>query len=227
MNGPSWKAYTQPLRRCLDGEFDGASDEEKERAVEDLIRMCSSAAGAIVVQPIPVVDAFLLPPIHLRMVQGIGRIHGYLLDKKGCRQVVRPLGGRLFRMNAAIAGAKLVPLVPLIGDIIAISIAYALTSAIGELSDRYFRTGRTMLPADVRTAFDSIYRETYEKAYRRSRSEMKAIWRSMTVRRPIEAEGVAEGRPPSDPTERGIGDQPIVNPPRSEVPRGGAPRAAW
>jgi uncharacterized protein (DUF697 family) len=186
LHGAWWGAYTQTWKRSIDGAFDGASTQEKARAVQDLIRACSSAATLVTLQPVPGLDYALITPIQHRMVEGIGRIHECRVDKNARREIFKTFRGKLIALNATSAGAKLVPFVPFVGDLIALSVAYALTAAIGELSDRYFSSGRTMSAADMTANFNVIYAERYERAYQQTRSEMKAIWRSPEVRRQLD-----------------------------------------
>ncbi len=55
-----------------------------------------------------------------------------------------------------MAAAKLIPLA---GWLISVSMAYALTYAIGEVSDHYFGHGRGMDSAELKELFKRVYKE--------------------------------------------------------------------
>ena len=148
--------YKQTLQRILDGYYDDASPEEREEAVRDVIQVCSVSAGAVTFQPIPLLDAALITPIQIAMVQAIGRIHGYQLDRKAIIEILSTFGASLVAQNAIMAAAKLVPI---LGWLVSISVAYALTYAIGEVSDHYFANGRGVPADDLRTMFKKVYKE--------------------------------------------------------------------
>jgi uncharacterized protein (DUF697 family) len=204
--GLRWNAYNQALKRSLDGEFDGADERHKASAIEDVIRCSSSAAALIILQPFPVIDAALIAPVQHRMVEAIGRIHGYQVDRTTRDRIFKAFRGKLITLNAAIAGAKLVPFVPFVGDLFAMSVAYALTSTIGELSDRYFRSRFTMTPSCMTACFNAIYKEQYERTYKKRRNELKALWRTPGIRRQVAElkKERREGRLTDDETERRI-----------------------
>lgn len=147
--------YQQTLKRILDGYYDDATAEEREQAVRDVVQVCSVAAGAVTFQPIPLLDAALITPIQIAMVQAIGRVHGYQLDRKSVIEILSTFGASLIAQNAVIAAAKLVPI---LGWLVSISVAYALTYAIGEVSDHYFENGRGVPADDLRTMFKKVYK---------------------------------------------------------------------
>ena len=155
--------YADTLGRVMTGDFADATSEEKTQHVRELVQVCSIAAGAVAVQPIPLLDIALLAPIQIAMVQGIGRIHGHDLDRKSVLEILSTFGASLVTQSVIMAAAKLVPF---FGWAAALSMAYALTYAVGEVSDHYFRTGRGV-------SQDSL-REMFDKAYRRARSEKEA-----------------------------------------------------
>ncbi len=185
-----WNTYLETLKRTLDGEFDGASEERKARAVEDVIRTSSAAASVVALQPFPFVDSALVLPIQRRMVEGVERIHRSTPGRDHdhvASEIFKPLRRDFLGPHLAMAGGKLIPIVPFIGDLITVSVAYALTCAIGELSDRYFRAERVMAPSEMRCAFNLMYRETFERTYKNKRNELLAVFRrNPEVRRQIE-----------------------------------------
>ena len=62
-----------------------------------------------------------------------------------------------------MAAAKFIPF---FGWVVTISMAYALTWAIGEVSNRYFTSGRSLDDAELRSMFESIYKEKKEEKSR-------------------------------------------------------------
>jgi uncharacterized protein (DUF697 family) len=200
-----WNAYVATLKKSLSGELDGANEQVKSSTVQDIIRSSSSIAALVILQPLPVVDAALISPVQSRMVHAIASIHGNRANDRARREIFRTLRGRLITVNAEIAAVKLVPFVPFVGDLFGMSMAYALTWAVGELSDRYFRSGCTLDKAQMLERFDEAYRERYEQAYKEKRDEFRAMWRSPTVRRQIDQLKRArhDGRLTADEVERG------------------------
>ncbi len=163
-------SHLDTLKRVLDGNYENATEAEKTRAVRELIQVCSVAAGAMTVQPIPFVDTALIAPVQIGLVQGIGKIHGYKLDKKSILEILSTFGASIVAQNLIMAAAKLIPF---FGWIVTISMAYALTWAIGEVSDHYFRNGRNVDEDELRTMFDRVYKSKKDekaKEHKRDRS---------------------------------------------------------
>lgn len=148
-------SHLETLKRVLDGNYEDASEAEKTQAVRELIQVCSVAAGAMTVQPIPFVDTALIAPIQIGLVQGIGKIHGYKLDQKSILEMLGTFGASIVAQNLIMAAAKLIPF---FGWVITISMAYALTWAIGEVSDHYFRNDRKVDEAELKAMFERIYK---------------------------------------------------------------------
>ena len=162
-------SHLETLKRVLDGNYDDATEQEKADAVRELITVCSVAAGAVTIQPIPFVDTALIAPIQIGLVQGIGKIHGYQLDKKSILEILSTFGASIVAQNLIMAAAKLIPF---FGWVFTISMAYALTWAIGEVSDHYFRNGRQVDEDELRTMFKQIYeRKKDEKAAEHKRDK--------------------------------------------------------
>src|SRR5687767_7027281 len=133
-------SHLATLRRVLEGDYDKATDEEKSIAVRELVQVCSVAAGAVTIQPFPLIDTALIIPIQIGLVQGVGRIHGYKnLDNKAVLEMLSTFGASIVAQNLIMAAAKFIPF---FGWVITISMGYALTWAIGEVSDHYFRNDR-------------------------------------------------------------------------------------
>jgi uncharacterized protein (DUF697 family) len=147
--------HLSTLKRVLDGDYSEATEEEKTRAVRELVQVCAVAAGAVTIQPIPFVDTALVTPIQIGLVQGIGKIHGYKLDKRSILEILSTFGASIVAQNVIMAAAKFIPF---FGWLVTISMAYALTWAIGEVSDHYFRNGRNVDEAELKKMFERVYK---------------------------------------------------------------------
>lgn len=148
--------YQETVSRVMAGGYDSASDAEKAEAVRQIIQLGSVAAGAVAFQPFPFLDTLLISPIQIGMVQAIGRIYGFRLDKTSILEILSTFGASIVAQNVMMAAAKFVPF---FGWVVTISMAYALTWAIGEVSDHYFRTGRGAKPDELRSMFNRVYKE--------------------------------------------------------------------
>lgn len=149
-------SYRETLERIMKGDFDDASDEERNAAVRDVVNACSIAGAAVAVQPIPLVDVALLSPIQITMVQGIARIYGHSLDKKAVIEILSTFGASLVAQSAIMAAAKLIPF---LGWAVSASMAYALTFAVGEVSDHYFKNGRGVSSSELKDMFSRVYEQ--------------------------------------------------------------------
>lgn len=159
--------------------------DETAKAVREVIQKCSLQTAVLALEPVPLLDSAVAVPIQHRMVRSVARLRGYCLDGKAVAETFSTIRGHLFVPNAVIALAKLIAFIPILGDLISTAVAYALTSAIGELSDRYFRTGRTMSPVELKTTFDALFKAEFVRAYTERRDELRAIFRSPELRREI------------------------------------------
>lgn len=147
-------SHLETIKRVLDGDYEGASEVEKARAVRELVQVCSVAAGAMTIQPIPLLDTALIAPVQIGLVQGIGKIHGYTLDRRSILEILGTFGASIVAQNLIMGAAKLIPF---FGWVVTISMAYALTWAIGEVSDHYFRNGREVDEDELRAMFKRVY----------------------------------------------------------------------
>ncbi len=147
--------HLDTVKRVLDGDYSKATAEERETAVKELVRVCSIAAGAVTIQPFPLLDTVLIAPIQIAMVQGIGKIHGHKLDAKSTLEILSTFGASIVAQNLIMAAAKFIPF---LGWVVTISMGYALTWAIGEVSDHYFRNDRRVDERELKAMFDRIYK---------------------------------------------------------------------
>jgi uncharacterized protein (DUF697 family) len=146
--------YLETIARVMHGNFEHANDAEKLAAVRDVTIVCSVAAAAVTVQPVPLLDVALLAPIHVGMVQAIGQVHGHKLDAKSVVEVLATFGGTV--VTRSILGS-VVKVIPFFGWAASASMAYAMTYAIGEVSHCYFASGRGLSSSQLRSMFRSVY----------------------------------------------------------------------
>ncbi len=147
--------YLETVSRVMHGNFANATDADKLAAVRDVTVVCSAAAAAVALQPVPLLDVALLAPIHVGMVQAIGQVHGHKLDAKSVVEMIATFGGSI--VTRGVLGS-VVKVIPVFGWAASASMAYAMTYAIGEASHCYFASGRGMSAAQLR----SVFRSTYE-----------------------------------------------------------------
>jgi len=149
-------SYADTIARILDGDFDAATPEERQEAVTEVIQVCSVAAGAVAVQPIPLLDVVLITPIQVAMVRAIGRVHGHRLDEKAVIEMISTFGASIVAQNVVMAAAKFVPFA---GWVASIAMAYGLTWAIGDVAAFYFENGRGVAPGDLKSRFRKVYEQ--------------------------------------------------------------------
>jgi uncharacterized protein (DUF697 family) len=204
-------AGAQRRDTTIHGKGDGASGDPTAKAVRDLVRKCSLQTAALALEPVPLLDSAIFIPMQHTMVQSIARLRGHCLDGKAVRETFARIRGRLFVPNAIIALAKLITFVPVLPELVSGSVAYALTSAIGELTDRYFRRGGAMSPAEMRSSFDAIFREEFVRTYKERRDELRAMFRSPELRREIDELKHARHDGTMDPDEVARRTMEILN----------------
>lgn len=153
-------SYAETFQRVLSGDYQDATPEERALAVREVVEMGSAAAAAAAIQPFPFLDAVLITPIQIGMVQAIGRVHGHRLDQKSILEILSTFGASVLAQNVIVSSAKLVPFA---GWIAAPAMAYALTWAVGEVSDHYFKHGRGVAPDELREMFRKTYRSKKEE----------------------------------------------------------------
>jgi uncharacterized protein (DUF697 family) len=146
--------YLETIARVMHGNFENATDAEKLAAVRDVTVVCSVAAAAVTVQPVPLLDIALLAPVQVTMVQAIGQVHGHKLDAKSVVEVLATFGGTI--VTRSILGS-VVKVIPVFGWAASASMAYAMTYAIGEVSHCYFTSGRGLSSSQLRSMFRSVY----------------------------------------------------------------------
>jgi len=153
-------SYAQTFQRVLEGDYTEASPEERAAAVREVIEMGAAAAAVVSIQPFPLLDLVLVSPIQIGMVQAIGRVHGYRLEPKSVLEILSTFGASILAQNVVISSTQLIPFA---GWVAGPAMAYALTWAIGEVSDHYFKNGRGVTPDELKEMFRKVYRDKREE----------------------------------------------------------------
>lgn len=149
--------YKERIEQLVGSGHGPRTAEEREHTATEVIHVCSVGAAAVVVQPLPMLDIALLTPIHVAMVKAIGGIYGYTLDRKTALAIIGAFGASIAAQNLVLGSAKLVPVA---GLPVAISVAYAVTHAVGEASRAYFQSGWRLSRARMKQVFHHDYSET-------------------------------------------------------------------
>lgn len=181
--------YLDTVNRVMAGDFGSATADEKDKAVKELVQVCAVAAAAVTIQPFPIADILLVSPIQIVMVQAVGRIHGHTLDKKSVLEVLSTFGASIVAQNVIIAAAKLIPV---LGSIVAMSMGYALTYAIGEVSDYYFKNGRGVSSDELRSRFKRVYSEKKAEKESQVKSDKKLKEKLDALKKAFEAGVISE-----------------------------------
>ncbi len=154
--------FAQTFERVMSSGFEGASEDERNVAARELVSAASIAGAAVSIQPLPLLDTALLVPLHVALVRAIGKIHGYSLDTKAVLELLSSFGASLVAQHVVRSAVRLVPG---FGLVVGASMGYALTYAIGEVSDHYFRSGRGIPNGELREMFGRSYdKKRAEKA---------------------------------------------------------------
>ena len=114
-------------------------DAKTDETVQKDIKRAGVATAAVAVQPVPFVEMIFITPIQIAMVRRIGSLRGYKLDKKSALEIWKAFRASVLTQQAVITAVKFVPAV---GSIAAASVAYSLTTTIGEVADYYYRHER-------------------------------------------------------------------------------------
>src|SRR6185503_6629749 len=70
-------------------------------------------------------------------------------------EILSTFGASLVTQGVVMTAVKFVPF---FGWVTALTMAYAVTYSIGEVSDHYFKTGRGVSPDALRDMFEKIYK---------------------------------------------------------------------
>jgi uncharacterized protein (DUF697 family) len=171
----------------LHARASAAISDPKEKAIRDVILTASFETALLALEPAPLLDIAVFAPIQHQMVQSIARLRGYELEGNDLREAFGAVRGNLTVPRTIVALAKFIAVVPGMPEVISGTVGFALSSAIGEVFDRYLLSGRKMSKVDVRKSFDALFRSSVKRAYRERRDELRAMFGSSPLRRDLRA----------------------------------------
>jgi uncharacterized protein (DUF697 family) len=157
-----------------------ASSEVKTAAVRDLIRKTSATAAATALQPVPALDVAILTPLQHRMVHSIGLIRGWQLEDEQVKRMFRAVRQPIVVSQTTLVAVKLVQWIPGVPEVFAASLAYALTFAIGEVSDQYL--SRPFPVGELKSRMEEVSRERFAVALQVKRDELRSLFRDPETR---------------------------------------------
>jgi uncharacterized protein (DUF697 family) len=171
-------------------QLDRASAAERTGAVAELIRKTSATAAVAAMQPFPLVDAAILTPLQHRLVRSIARIRRCRLDDDDIKGMFRAVRGPIVASQATIAGAKVFLLVPFFPAAVGVSLAYALTHAIGEVTDEYL-SQPGMEVEDMKPRLAVVSKRRFRQVLHVKRAQVRAMFSEPQTRRKIRELGKA------------------------------------
>lgn len=168
----SWLDTLAEIRKT---DWNSVPEAEREAASREVVQIASYAAAAAAVVPIPLVDTALLLPIHTTLVMTIGHIHGRNLSDAEAKRVALEIGavaGVTMAGRAALSALKKI-LLPGIGGVLAAPAAFAVTWALGFVSNAYFKDP-SLSREDLKKMFSQAFREGKASYSDDKRADMEA-----------------------------------------------------
>ena len=136
-------------------------DDPKKRAAEvaeDILKysIMSAVLGAFPVPGIAIATDIAVVAMQAKLVRDIGQYFGNTLDKKAIGSL---LGGVVGGAGIRIAVNNLAKLVPGWGSVVGATTSFATTWGIGQVAERYFASGGTVTPAELRAEFKNAKKD--------------------------------------------------------------------
>jgi len=150
----NYEEYKQLIQRLLSGNFEQATQKERDATVATLIHASAVTSVAVSIIPVP----FIETPIQITMVRAIGQVYSQELDEKVVLEILSVVGGNFLLR-------QLMRLIPYVGFLVNISRVYATTWAMGATAEYYFKHNREVEKEELMRVFKSVLKQkTYEKA---------------------------------------------------------------
>jgi uncharacterized protein (DUF697 family) len=165
---------------------------EQKAAIQDLIRKTSATAAMSALQPVPVLDWAILTPLQHRLVQSIAQVRGCPMSDEQVRRVFRAIRRPIFTSQTMLVVSKLVQWIPWVPEIFAASLAYALTFAIGQVSDEY--VSRSISVRELEPRLEQISRESFAVTLNMKRDELRALFSDPETRARFDELKKAQGK---------------------------------
>jgi uncharacterized protein (DUF697 family) len=147
---------------------------EQKAAIQDLIRKTSATAAMSALQPVPVLDWAILTPLQHRLVHSIAQVRGCPMSDDQVNRMFRAIRRPIIKSQTMLVVTKLAQWIPWVPEIFAASLAYALTFAIGQVSDQY--VSRAISVHDLEPRLEQISRESFTVALNMKRDELRALF---------------------------------------------------
>jgi uncharacterized protein (DUF697 family) len=163
------RAHADTLNRLLDdGGFKDLPQIEREKRVEEIIQVSSTAAVGMASLPLPFLDL----PVLVGMVGAIGKVHGLdMTDRQLYSQVLATIGG-------GIMLRQLLRAIPFGGTLYAAQI-YGATWALGRVAQTYCTTKTLPNPDDLQRLFEeTLARKSAEHKARQEAAVTAALNRT-------------------------------------------------
>ncbi len=96
----------------------------------------ASAAGLVVVNPVPASDIAVLAPLQIGMIVKLGAIYGKTIDRNSAMEVIATLGAGL---AARTVFQGIISLIPGVKNVLGPPVAAAATYGIGKAATAYFK----------------------------------------------------------------------------------------
>lgn len=143
-------------------EYEVVNDEDRRRALDQLIRnyvMWSMGAGLL---PIPLLDIAAVTALQVDLIKRISNKYSQPASETQVKAWVGALAGSTGARFAADA-LKLIPVVgTIVGGVAQSALSGATTYALGKVFIKHFESGGTYLNFDPAT-FKEYFKESYEK----------------------------------------------------------------
>ena len=122
--------------------------EQLDRTADTVIKTAAaSAAGAVLVHPVPASDIIVLAPLQIGMILKLGAIYGKTIDRNSAIEVISTLGAGL---AARTVFQGVISIFPGVKNVLGPPFASTATWTIGRLAKRYFKDQGIPSPAELR-----------------------------------------------------------------------------
>jgi len=175
-------------------------DDPKKREAEiaeDVLKysIMSAVLGAFPVPGIAIATDIAVVALQAKLVRDIGQYFGRAMDAKAVSSL---LGGVVGGAGMRIAVNNLAKLVPGWGSVVGATTSFATTWGIGKVTERFFASGGTVTPAELRAEFKNAKKdgkaafeqnkETVDAKAGRARAELEALNADLQAQRITQAE---------------------------------------
>jgi uncharacterized protein (DUF697 family) len=129
-------------------------DQHADRVI---LEAAALAAGAVLVNPLPVSDFIVLAPIQIGMIMKLGSIYGRTIDEKSGLEILGTLGAG-FAARQIFQGV--ISLLPGIKNVIGPPYAGAATHGMGQAAKVFFKKGIAPSPEEIRKEMEAHLSES-------------------------------------------------------------------